>query len=57
LPSSASIAFLTVFRETCSRRAISRTDCRCTKYARLIRPTVSTVVILRLVACLNRRRQ
>ncbi len=56
MPSSASIAFLTVFRETCNRRAISRTDCRCTKYARLIRPIVSTVVILRLVVSPNSQR-
>ena len=56
LPSSASIAFLTVFLDTCSRREISRTDCRCTKYARLIRPIVSTVVILRLVVSPNSQR-
>jgi hypothetical protein len=31
-------------------RAISRTESFCTKCARLIRPTVSTVVILRPVA-------
>jgi hypothetical protein len=50
---SGRIPFLTVFLETGSCRAISRTDCRCTKYARLIRPIVSTLVVLRLGDCYN----
>ena len=48
-------AFGTVLRDTCSRRAISRTDSFCTKCARLIRHIVSTVVILHLVASQHSR--